>query len=57
MLFYYLDAFKETINIYHQLDIVINNAAIVDEVDWEKMLSVNLVCIPEFIETECNCKN
>ena len=38
-------AFDKTIEIYQQLDIVINNAGIVDEVNWRKAVAVNLVSI------------
>ncbi|XP_073233538.1 15-hydroxyprostaglandin dehydrogenase [NAD(+)]-like [Porites lutea] len=35
-------AFKATVKEYGRLDIVVNNAAIMDEKDWEKTLNVNL---------------
>lgn len=38
-----LDAFEKTVDIYRQLDIVINNAGIANEVHWEKLIAVNLV--------------
>uniref|UniRef100_A0A8C4SAE3 15-hydroxyprostaglandin dehydrogenase [NAD(+)]-like n=1 Tax=Erpetoichthys calabaricus TaxID=27687 RepID=A0A8C4SAE3_ERPCA len=36
------DAFQKTIETFGRLDIICNNAGILDEQDWEKMVSVNL---------------
>ncbi|XP_063906757.1 15-hydroxyprostaglandin dehydrogenase [NAD(+)]-like [Zophobas morio] len=40
-------AFDKTIEIYQQLDIVINNAGIVDEVNWKRVVAVNLCAVME----------
>ncbi|XP_074039107.1 15-hydroxyprostaglandin dehydrogenase [NAD(+)]-like [Leptinotarsa decemlineata] len=39
------DAFEKAIEKFKNLDIVFNNAGIVNEVDWEKMLAVNLAAV------------
>ncbi|KAF5269808.1 hypothetical protein FQR65_LT05854 [Abscondita terminalis] len=39
------DAFEKTIAVFQQLDIVINNAGIVNEIDWEKCVAVNYVAV------------
>ena len=36
-------AFRATVKEHGRLDILVNNAAIMDEQDWEKTLNVNLV--------------
>lgn len=36
------DAFEKTISKFKNLDIVINNAGIVNEIEWEKTIAVNL---------------
>lgn len=36
------NAFKKTIDAYNQLDIVFNNAAIIDEPNWQKTVDINL---------------
>lgn len=36
-------AFKQTKEHFGSLDIVVNNAGIFDEINWEKLLKVNLV--------------
>ncbi|KAK5642093.1 hypothetical protein RI129_008260 [Pyrocoelia pectoralis] len=36
------EAFKATINAFQHLDVVINNAGIVNEEDWERTIDVNL---------------
>lgn len=41
--FLFSDAFKKTIHIFKNLDIVVNNAGIVNEIQWEKTVAVNLV--------------
>lgn len=41
----FLAAFRDTVKEHGRLDIVVNNAAIMDESDWQKTLSVNLVSI------------
>lgn len=38
-----IDAFKNTVERFGRLDIVINNAGINNEKDWEKTIEVNLV--------------
>ena len=38
------DVFQKTKEYYGQLDIVVNNAGILDEVDWVKSININLVC-------------
>ncbi|RZC41642.1 15-hydroxyprostaglandin dehydrogenase [NAD(+)], partial [Asbolus verrucosus] len=38
-------AFEKAVTNYKQLDIVVNNAGIVEEVQWEKTIAVNLVKI------------
>lgn len=40
---YILDAFKETIKAFGHVDILINNAGIVKESNWEGILDVNMV--------------
>jgi short-subunit dehydrogenase involved in D-alanine esterification of teichoic acids len=37
------DAFQRTIDTFGTLDIVVNNAGIIDEIDWEKEVDINLV--------------
>ena len=46
-----LAAFSATVKEHGRLDIVVNNAAIMDENDWDKTLDVNLVstCLPLFM--------
>ncbi|XP_078086802.1 15-hydroxyprostaglandin dehydrogenase [NAD(+)]-like [Mustelus asterias] len=39
------DAFSKTLEKFKRLDIVCNNAGIVDEKNWEKCLSINLVSV------------
>lgn len=41
-------AYKKIINTYGQLDIVVNNAGIAREHDYELMISVNLVSSEQF---------
>lgn len=36
-------AFKKTINTFKNLDIVINSAGIIDEINWKHCINVNLV--------------
>lgn len=36
-------AFVRTVEKYGRLDIVVNNAGIVDEIDWQKTVNINLV--------------
>lgn len=38
-----LDAFQNTVEKFGRLDIVINNAGINNEKNWEKTIEVNLV--------------
>ncbi len=38
-----LDAFQSTVEKFGRLDIVINNAGINNEKNWEKTIEVNLV--------------
>lgn len=38
--------FDATIDKFNQLDIVVNNAAVIDEFDWKKCVDVNLVSEP-----------
>ncbi|XP_063906074.1 15-hydroxyprostaglandin dehydrogenase [NAD(+)]-like [Zophobas morio] len=40
-------AFETTIKTYRQLDIVINNAGISGEIEWQQTLAVNLVAVVE----------
>ena len=37
------EAFQRTTETFGTLDIVVNNAAIVDEINWEKSVDINLV--------------
>ena len=37
------EAFQRTIETFGALDIVVNNAGILDEIDWEKEVDINLV--------------
>lgn len=46
-----LDAFEKTINKFKHLDIVINNAGILNELQWEKCIAINLVIIQKIIYT------
>ncbi|XP_018571422.1 15-hydroxyprostaglandin dehydrogenase [NAD(+)]-like [Anoplophora glabripennis] len=39
------DAFEKTISKFNNLDIIVNNAGIVNEVEWEKTIAVNLVAV------------
>lgn len=39
------DAFQKTIENYGNIDILINSAGIMDEINWERSLQVNLVGI------------
>ncbi|XP_018571421.1 15-hydroxyprostaglandin dehydrogenase [NAD(+)]-like [Anoplophora glabripennis] len=39
------DAFEKTIHKFKNLDVVVNNAGIIDEVQWEKTLAVNLEAV------------
>lgn len=38
-----VDSFVATVEKFGNLDIVVNNAGIVHEIDWNKCLAVNLV--------------
>ncbi|EFA12383.1 15-hydroxyprostaglandin dehydrogenase [NAD(+)]-like [Tribolium castaneum] len=40
-------AFDKTVETYNQLDIVVNNAGIVDEFDWKRTIDINLVAVIE----------
>ncbi|XP_044262127.1 15-hydroxyprostaglandin dehydrogenase [NAD(+)]-like [Tribolium madens] len=40
-------AFDKTVERYHQLDIVVNNAGIVDEIDWKRTIDINLIAVIE----------
>lgn len=53
-----LAAFRATVKEHDRLDIVVNNAAIMDENDWDKTLDVNLVstCLPLFMFLESSKK-
>ena len=37
------EAFQRTTETFGILDIVVNNAAILDEIDWQKSVDINLV--------------
>jgi short-subunit dehydrogenase involved in D-alanine esterification of teichoic acids len=37
------EAFQMTIETFGTLDIVVNNAGIIDEIEWEKEVDINLV--------------
>ena len=37
------EAFQRTTETFGTLDIVVNNAGILDEIDWEKEVDINLV--------------
>jgi len=37
------EAFQKTTETFGTLDIVVNNAGILDEIDWEKQVDINLV--------------
>ena len=37
------EAFQRTTETFGTLDIVVNNAGILDEIDWEKQVDINLV--------------
>jgi len=39
------EAFETTIKTFKQLDVVINNAGIVEEINWEKNIAVNLTAV------------
>jgi NAD(P)-dependent dehydrogenase (short-subunit alcohol dehydrogenase family) len=41
--FFVSEAFQRTIETYGALDIVINNAGIFNDVEWEKEVDINLV--------------
>lgn len=40
---YILDAFLETIKIFENVDILINNAGILNDAIWEKEILINIV--------------
>ncbi|KAF5269809.1 hypothetical protein FQR65_LT05855 [Abscondita terminalis] len=39
------DAFEKTVAVFQQLDIIINNAGITNEIDWEKSVAINFVAV------------
>lgn len=42
-------AFEETLNFMNDIDIIINNAGILDERRWEKEIVVNIVSNKEIV--------
>lgn len=42
-------AFEETLNFMNDIDIIINNAGILDERRWEKEIAVNIVSNKEIV--------
>lgn len=40
---FFLDAFEKIVEKFKNLDIVVNNAGILDEDNWQKMVAINLV--------------
>lgn len=43
------DSFKECVNVFGGIDILINNAGVYNESQWEKEITVNVVSIFVFI--------
>ena len=54
---FFLAAFRATFKEHGRLDIVVNNAAIMDEKDWERTLNVNLVSNNVVIKKKKKIKN
>lgn len=48
-------SFKEISHKFNRIDIVINNAGVMDETDVNLTIDVNLVCIDEWIERASVC--
>lgn len=48
MIIYFSAAFKETIKKFKNVDILINNAGILNDAIWEKELLINVVSIFKF---------
>lgn len=40
----FLDAFEKVVETFNQIDILVNSAGIVNEIEWERMIQINLVC-------------
>lgn len=53
------DAFKKTKDYYKQIDIVVNNAGIGDESNWDAMIDINLKAVVHgsYLAKEYLCKN
>lgn len=45
MIYFFQDAFKKTVEQFKHVDILINNAGIMNDGIWEKEIDINLVSI------------
>lgn len=51
------DAFHNTVDMFGRLDIVINNAGINNEKNWEKTIEINLVRSKDFVAASVHCRS
>lgn len=52
--FYLLGVFKETVNAFKNVDILINNAGILNDSIWEKQVAINIVTTTRHTSCETN---